>query len=113
MSNQDDWRKVMLTQYSIFGTVAGLEITALSIFASFIRTPLPLGEKIIFSITTAGLFIEIILILWLINQERKVAFNSDSMRSFMENESAYRITLILLMIITWGLLLSLLLIKIW
>lgn len=108
----DDWRKVMLAQYSIFGSVAGLEVTALTIFATLTSQGSTLAEKVIFSITCGFLFFDIILILWLINQERRVAAN-DSIPSFQENERVYRSTLIVIMIVTWGLLLTLLLLKIW
>ncbi len=111
--NKDDWRKVMLTQYSIFGTVAGLEVTALTIFAALANENIvSIAEKVIFSVTSFSLFIEIIFILWLINQERRVAFG-DPMQDFQKNERIYRGTLIILMIVTWGLLLALLLLRIW
>lgn len=109
---KEDWRKVMLAQYSIFGTIAGLEITALTIFVSFGSNLFQLEEKIIFTITVALLFLEVIGILWLINQERKGAFGVQ-MHCFQENETTYRLILNISMVITWGLILSLLLIRIW
>lgn len=111
-SRKQDWRQVMVTQYSIFGTIAGLEVTALAIYVSF-RTSISFPEKIIFSISSFFLLLEVMLILWLINQERKVAFDESVMFDFMRSEFIYRNILIIIMIITWGLILSLLILRIW
>ena len=111
-NHKEDWRKVMLTQYSIFGTIAGLEVTALAIFASFSNSGLNLAEKILFTIISVALFLEVAMILWMINQERRVAWG-DNMQSFQENETFLRILLIIIMILNWALILSLLVIHVW
>ncbi|MBU1000005.1 hypothetical protein KKE78_01230 [Patescibacteria group bacterium] len=41
----DDWRKVMLTQHSVFGTIAGLEVTALAILTSITSNGLGSNEE--------------------------------------------------------------------
>ena len=111
-SNQrQEWRQVMLTQYNIFGTIASLEVATLAIYIG-VSSQLFLSEKIIFSLTTLFLFTEVLVILWLINQERKVAYG-DKMDCFKEKESFYRSALILIMIITFGLIITLLVIRIW
>jgi hypothetical protein len=115
MSNNydEDWRKVMLTQYSVFGTIVGLEVTALTIFVTLVgKYGIGLAEKIVFTTAAFFLFIAVVLALWMINQERRVAAN-DKMENFKKNERIYRGFLILDMIITWGLLLSLLLLRTW
>lgn len=113
-TQKEDWRKVMVTQYSIFGTIAGLEVTALTIFAAFGdgSGATPIEWKVLFTITVALLFFEVVGILWMINQERKVAFGVP-MQCFRENESFYRSVLILIMILTWGFILTLLIMKVW
>lgn len=103
----------MLTQFSTFGTTAGLQVAALAIYATLNKFTLLLCEKIIFTSAAICLFIEVSLILWLINQERKVAFNEGNMTKFKKNERYYRNTLITVMIISWGLILTLLIIRIW
>lgn len=110
--HKEDWRKVMLTQYSIFGTIAGLEVTSLAIFVSFVRSGLNLAEKILFTIISGTLFLEVVMILWMINQERRVAWG-DNMQSFQENETFLRTFLIFIMVLNWALILSLLIIHVW
>jgi len=111
-NQKQDWRKVMLTQYSIFGSIAGLEVALLAIFATFLKNTISLWEKILFSSIALLLFLEIIGILWLINQERKVAFGN-RMQCFREKESTYRLILNIVMVLTWLLILILLLVHIW
>lgn len=111
-NHKEDWRKVMLTQYSIFGTIAGLEVTSLAIFVSFVKSELDLAEKILFTIISGVLFIEVAMILWMINQERRVAWG-DNMQSFQENETFLRTFLIIIMVLNWALILSLLVIHVW
>lgn len=111
-NKQQDWRKVMLTQYSILGSIAGLEVTSLAIFVSFGKAELLLAEKILFTIISVVLFAEVVMILWMINQERRVAWG-DSMQSFQENEVFLRTFLIIIMILNWALILSLLIIHVW
>lgn len=110
---KQDWRSVMLAQYGSFGTIAGLEVASLSIFAAFSKHPLLFSQKILFTFASLALLIEVPLILWLINQERKVVFNEENMRSFQVNERKYRNFLILLMSSGWSLILLLLLSVIW
>jgi len=105
---KDDWRKVMLAQYNIFGTIAGLEVTSLAIFASLFKSPLMLYQKYLFALSALVLIFEVPLMLWLINQERKVAFNEQNMVWFKKNETHFRNFLILLMGIGWSLILILL-----
>lgn len=111
-NHKEDWRKVMLTQYSIFGTIAGLEVTSLAIFVSLVRSELDLAEKILFTIISGVLFLEVVMILWMINQERRVAWG-DNMQSFQENETFLRTFLIIIMILNWALILSLLVVHVW
>ncbi len=98
----------MLAQYSIFGTIAGLEVASLSIFAALLKNPLTLLSKILFFITVLTLLTEVPLLLWLINEERKVAFNDEGMIWFKTNEKYFRKALVLLMGFGWLLILSLL-----
>ncbi|MBU1000295.1 hypothetical protein KKE78_02795 [Patescibacteria group bacterium] len=102
----------MLTQHSVFGTIAGLEVTALAIFVSLGKPHLNLAEKILFTIISGVLFLEVAMILWMINQERRVAWG-DSMQCFQENETFLRTFLIIIMVINWALILSLLVVHVW
>lgn len=113
-----DWRNVMLTQYSIFGTIAGLEVTSLSIFAALTKGSFILVEKILFTSVALFLFLEVGVILWMINQERKVAWyeatrKGDDMLSFKTNETYFRSSLIIVMNMTWMMILLLFVIHIW
>lgn len=110
---KEGWRSAVLAQYSTFGTIAGLEIASLTIFASLLKSPLSLIVKILFTIISAILFVEVPLILYLINQERKVAFNAAIMNRFIKNEERYRNYLIWLMEFGWLFILILLLTIVW
>lgn len=107
-SDKQDWRSVMLSQYNIFGTIAGLEVASLSIFASLFPKNLLCFQKILFSLTAMTLLMEIPLILWLINEERKVAFGEEDMTWFKRNEKMFRNILIWVMGIGWFFILALL-----
>jgi len=111
--NKSSWRQVMLMQYQVFGTIAGLEVTALTVFVSFVKDNFIYREKFIFTVIAILLFLEIIGILWMINQERKLAYNKDLMQCFQENESNYRLILNAIMALTWLLILILLCVHIW
>jgi hypothetical protein len=111
--DKSDWRSVMLAQYGIFGTIAGLEVASLSIFAALLKPPLVCLSKILFTVTTLILLIEVPLILWLINEERKVAYNEQNMVWFRKNERLFRNILIYLMVSGWLLILTLLISVIW
>lgn len=109
----DDWRKVFVTQYSLFGAISGLEITALTIFTTF-RSTEPLGseERLVFTAVCFLLFLQVAWILWMINQERKVAAG-EPMTCFRENERFYRNLLNLVIVLSWGLTLALLVLRVW
>lgn len=111
--DKSDWRSVMLAQYSMFGTIAGLEVASLAIFATLLNTPIHLLTKILFTLTTITLLIEVPFLLWLINKERKVAFNDPNMKWFQTNERYFRKTLIWIIGLGWLLILALLLSAIW
>lgn len=111
--DKEKWLKIVLAQYGLFGTIAGLEVTALAIYVSFAKIAFSATEKVFFSITAFCLFAEVVLILWMINQERKVAFNDENMSNFKKKERNYRNSLITIMSITWGLILFLLTLRIW
>lgn len=118
MDKKADWRKVMLTQYSIFGTIAGLEVASLSIFAALTRNSFILAEKILFTSVAVFLFVEVGAILWMINQERKVAWHEatgkgDDMLSFRTIETYFRSGLIIVMNLTWITILLLFVVHIW
>lgn len=111
--DKQDWRSVMVSQYAIFGSIAGLEVAALSIFATLSKQSMLFIEKFFFSLTVIPLLVAIPLILWLINEERKVAFNDGDTRWFRANEKKFRHILIWTMVISWILLLSLLVSVVW
>lgn len=110
---KSDWRSVMLAQYNIFGTIAGLEVASLSIFATLLKVPLSDFSKVLFILTALVLLIEVPLILWLINEERKVAFNDENMIWFRTNEKHFRKFLIWLMGFGWLFILMLLVSVVW
>jgi len=117
-NHKEDWRKVMLTQYSIFGTIAGLEVASLSIYSALAGNAFILVEKILFTIVAVFLFVEVGMILWMINQERKVAWHEatgegDDMLSFRTNETFFRSGLIIVMNMTWIMILLLFVVHIW
>lgn len=99
--DKSDWRQVMLTQYGIFGTIAGLEVASLSIYAALSNVPITTIQRFLFTVTSLSLLGEVPMILWLINQERKVAFNEADMMWFKKNERTFRNFLIILMTTGW------------
>lgn len=112
-SDRDDWRTVMLAQYNSFTAIAGLKVASLAIFATLLKTPVPNLIKIVFTLSAVALFIEIPLILWLINEERKVAFNDGDMRWFKTNEKHIRKFLIGTVVFGWIMILILLVLSVW
>ena len=54
-NDKNDWRAVMRAQYNIFGVMAGLEVTALTIFSR--SDDLTLQTKGIFIATIISLFL--------------------------------------------------------
>lgn len=107
-SDKNDWRSVMLSQYNVFGTIAGIEVASLSIVAVLIKTPLTCLSKTLFTLTTIALLVEVPLLLWLINEERRVAYNEQGLAWFKKNEKYFRNLLIYLMISSWVFILALL-----
>ena len=112
-SNKDDWRSVMLAQYNIFGVMAGLEVTALTIFSR--SDDLTLQAKWIFIATIISLFLQVIFTLFLINAEREVASGNKRYLgdcNFQGKEKIYRWVLIVTTAIVWILISTLLVISI-
>jgi hypothetical protein len=102
-----DWRHVMLSQYGIFGTIASLEVASLGILTQVLDKHVSSSEKQLFFFSSLSLLLEIILILWLINQERKTAFHPQQMLIFRKYEFIYRNILIFIMAFTAALILLL------
>ena len=114
INNKDDWRRVMLAQYNIFGVMAGLEVTALTIFSR--SDDLALNIRWIFAAAIISLFSQVILTLFLINAEREVASGNKCYLgycNFQGKEKIYRWALIIITAITWILMSTLLVISIW
>jgi uncharacterized Tic20 family protein len=110
-ANKDSrWLNFVATQYAIFGTITGLEATSLSVFVADLQSA-PL--KIIFTITCVFLLLQLIILVWIVNQERKLAYDRTQMIDFQKKEESYRISLIIIMVINWGLILSMMILKAW
>lgn len=114
VNNKNDWRAVMLAQYSMFGVMAGLEVTALTIFSR--SDDLALNIRWIFVAAIIFLFSQVILTLFLINAEREVASGNKCYLgycNFQGKEKVYRWALIIITAIAWILMAILLIISIW
>ncbi len=103
----------MLGQYSLFGTLAGLEITALTIFVSLGTESTYDFEKITFSIVGTILVLQITIMLILVDGERRMAWNSSRMKVFQKHKEKMRNLLIYSFFASWSLILFLLNVRIW
>lgn len=105
--NKKEWLKRIHSQYSLFGVVSGLEITALACFLSIDK----LFQLEIIKYFYIGIFIilivQITLILLMFNAEREVAFGNKAYACFECCEKWFRLFLIFLIIFGWILILSL------
>lgn len=115
VNNKNDWRAVMLAQYSMFGVMAGLEVTALTIFSKF-DDNLTCTERWVFSFAILSLILQVVILLLLINSEREVASGNKCYLgycNFQGKEKVYRWALIIITAIAWILMAILLIISIW
>lgn len=112
---KEQWRSVMLTQYSIFGVMTGLEMTALAIFAS-LSTQVNQGpNKAMFILSVISLVLQVIFIVLLINAEREIASGNECYLGgchFQGKEKIYRWILMFIIFISWGLIALLLILPI-
>ncbi|MBU1119161.1 hypothetical protein KKH43_04740 [Patescibacteria group bacterium] len=104
-SRKIEWRQMMIAQYGTFGTVAGVMIAALTIYASLEtkKDKVLIGsfylEDLLFIVSLGCLVVSIILILMLINRERDLAWGTKDakLEEFKKKEPRYRTWLIGLM----------------
>jgi cbb3-type cytochrome oxidase subunit 3 len=79
---QQTWMQTVVSQHSIHATLAGLEVNGLILFASFNNGSIIGIQKILFLITLFLICVSVWCIVWMVNHERKEAYNNSQVTNY-------------------------------
>lgn len=81
-----DWRQTVTTQHTVLATLAGLQVTALTLFTAFTKETPNLWQKLLFIASLIFLVTIIACLVFIAEHERKDAFDSSKITDPQRNK---------------------------
>lgn len=89
-----DWRQTVTTQHTVLATLAGLQVTALTLFSAFSHGSRDVWQKLFFVLSLVSFVIIVVCLVFIAEHERKDAFDSSQVTELQRNrENKVRRTL--------------------